>query len=29
MTWKTGIDSTVENPIQNEKGEIDLELNIG
>jgi hypothetical protein len=29
MTWKTGIDITVENPIRNEKGEIDLELNIG
>ena len=29
VTWKTGIDITVENPIQNEKGEIDLELNIG
>ena len=29
MTRKKGIDTTVENPIQNEKGEIDLELNIG
>ena len=29
VTWKTGIDITVENPIRNEKGEIDLELNIG
>ena len=29
MTWKTGINITVENPIWNEKGEIYLELNIG
>ncbi len=29
VTWKTGIDITVENPIRNEKGEIDLELNVG
>ena len=29
MTWKTGIDITVENPLRNEKGEIDLEMNIG
>ena len=29
MTWKSGIDITVENPICNEKGEINLELNIG
>ncbi len=29
VTWKTGIDITVENPLRNEKGEIDLELNIG
>jgi hypothetical protein len=29
MTWKTGIDITVENPICNEKEDIDLELNIG
>jgi hypothetical protein len=28
-TWKTGIDITVKNPLRNEKGEIDLELNLG
>ena len=29
MTWKTGINITVENALRNKKGEIDLELNIG
>ena len=29
MTWKSGIDITVENPVCNEKGGIDLELNVG
>jgi hypothetical protein len=29
MTWKTGIDITVMNPIRNDKGEIDLELYLG
>ena len=28
MTWKTGMDITVENTIHNKRGEIDLELNI-
>lgn len=29
MTWKACIDITVENPIRNKRGEIDLELNFG
>ena len=29
MTWKIGIDITVANPLRNETGEIDLELNLG
>ena len=29
MTWKSDIDINIENPVRNEKGEIDLELNVG
>jgi hypothetical protein len=29
MTWKTGIDITLTNPVCNDKGEIDFELNLG